>query len=280
MLAFFSIPNPKNNEEFAKNRYLMFLNSQLCEIANKSLIETIIDLSLKNNEIHFELKKLLVCYFDEIGDVEVEKEDSTIELLLQLMSIKLKSLQVDEIFRLMVRYWINKENSEINQKLVKVLPHIELLFMIANGEVDKFIKLYHEKMQEFEKFSKINENSVEDAFRRFNFDILCCAIKNNQRKVIDFIITIDSFENFNTTLPETINVEKIHHYTALKLIKQRNQINLDNFPNSWVTCGVLKDFLDSKVSDYNQQFIEIDLRFLGVAADRGGHGEIVSFSLI
>ncbi|KAG5676494.1 hypothetical protein PVAND_006325 [Polypedilum vanderplanki] len=273
LISFLSIPLAKSPDKYSRKCYLMFLNTQFCEITKKSLIENLVEL-MKNHKDSLIVKKLLIFYFDEVGEVDISNDDTVVKLLLSLMKSGQKSLEVDETLRIMIGYWKNIEKLELKQEILKILPHFELLFLVKEGKFKEFTNIYNLKMQGFENFAKSLTQDVENSIRIFNFTLLKIAIKNNQKEIINFIFDIDLFEDFETFLSESIEVKEIHNHTVLELIKRRNNINLRNFPENWLTFDVLKSFLDSKLIDYNQQFIEMDFRFLEKNFEKGNNREL------
>ncbi|KAG5673948.1 hypothetical protein PVAND_003946 [Polypedilum vanderplanki] len=263
LITFLSFASDKNLRKYSEKNFLVLFSAQLCDrIENQTLIEKIIKLmkNPENNSYLKKLRKVLFIYLEEVGNIRIKNEDSLIENLLSME----KSIEIDEILRYIFSYWTNKKQSisELREKILNLYPHFKLLFLIADDEIETFLNIYHEEIQNFKPFTKDLKKHVKSSIRILNFNLLFIAIKTNRKKIIEFLLQIDSFEDFDTFLPDSKNVNEIHHFTASELMKNRNNINLMNFPDKWVTYKVLKKFLDTKISDFDEEFIELDSRFL------------------
>jgi hypothetical protein len=276
-LAFLSIANSRSEKMFFKKQkqYMMFFSAKMCAHENyqKCFIEYLLNLVhiSADDEILNSYRKHLMNYLEEVGDVSLASNDSIIEKLINASKDdpvdEEELVEYDRILRCMMIYWKSDGAHYKNYKkqIIGQLPSHELLFFIIEGNYENFFKHFETRIKELSEdlTKRYGAEKVDnDALESFYFDILYLAMKKNQMRIVDFILRRNVFSEMCTYIPDNIEVEEIHYFTAETLMQRRNNIVVSNFPKSWFTVEVLKKFLDSKIGSINREYSEIDLSFM------------------
>jgi hypothetical protein len=265
LLAFLSIPNTKNESRISRKQkqYMKFFNAQMTTHNGKCLVSRCIELIMSDQFDTFRLfRPHLMNYFEEVGDVKIDARDKIIDELIEKLrhkaTTKQQWLELNSIVRLMVSYWRDggRHYRRSKERIIDFCSPFRLTFDLAEENFDDFFRFFETKTKEVAKAKG------RHFMRDFLFDLFNLAIRKRQKKAIETIIESSFFENFEAYQPENINACEIHHFTALKLLREGKEGTLQHFPDEWFTIGVIKEFLDSVVSVYNQQYVEMDLSLM------------------
>lgn len=167
----------------------------------------------------------------------------------------------------MIVYWQphGKIYEEYKENLLKISPFYKLMFLIIEKKSNEFCRNFQSIMNDLEESYKTRYNNLRDCEKYSSnmlFIMLLAAIKTNQRCIIDFIFSYDTFETIEFEFSENIIPKEIHYYTALKLLKHKHEIGRGKIPREWLSREVIEEFFDSKINYYNQDFLEIEYSFL------------------
>ncbi|KAG5667832.1 hypothetical protein PVAND_015801 [Polypedilum vanderplanki] len=273
-IYFLLLPNSCTQKKIStyQKLYMMLINAQMCAHENETcFIEFCTNAMMKFEEHAEKLKKLLVNYLEELGEVKIQDDDEIIEKMIKMsrddQMIGSNLLIIDRNLRLMITHWTETDKFiEYKEMIIEKLPYYELLFNLIENEDENFLEHYTSHMQKlklifFDRY-KIPKEKFENSIRNFNFDIFTLALRKNNCKVIDDMINIDSFLNFKTYLPENFKVGETERHAALEIMRERNKFILDNFPTEWTSIDVMEKFLNKKVRKFNEKYIEMDLGFM------------------
>jgi hypothetical protein len=143
-----------------------------------------------------------------------------------------------------------------------------MLLDIVEGREDLFVEKFPSFkaiLPEFYKKRYFDVSFYATYTMSFMENFLNAAIKNNRRKVIDLVLSYESFDVAEISFPETIEVDSTYNYVALKMLENGGRIAAaadKGIPPTWITPKVMNDFLDSRISYSRHELIEIDCSFM------------------
>jgi hypothetical protein len=268
--AFLSIPNSKSKQKLSKKQkhYMKFFNAQMCGREGRCFIEFFMELvESEKSYLVDDLKVHMMYYFEEIGDVEIETKDEIIESLIDTVFESMSGVKEQSglaqyteyirTLRFMIMFWqpTGEHYEHYKKRIVEMLPSHELFFWIVEGKYDDFFQHFEKKVDELKIKSRLYTEE-------FYFDLFYLALRKEQKKIINFIVKRYSFGETDTYFPDNIKVTKIHRYAAMKLMHHGDRFVKSNFPREWFTIDLLIEFLDSRVTVYNQDYNEMNLKFI------------------
>lgn len=278
MVAFLNLPMYHKTEEFNKPKYYMVMqNSQIYSLTGKSLLEYQIDIFLGMEELEYNVDLFVrnIYLLEEIGTIDEIQSDEVIDYFLKLMGktdqYAHELFEIDDLLGIMVIYWTPRKGQYENykQKMIQINPFFDILFMTIEKKYDEFVECFSSKFDELEDVYEtrydvsVTQKDTDDHLyelysSNFMFILFLAAIRTNQHMLIDFIFKNDWFVTINFGFPENVKTSEIHYYAALNLLKHRHELGRANIPEDWLTHEVLDDFLDSRISYRDKDYIEID----------------------
>lgn len=278
MTTFLNLPMYHKTEDFNRPKYYMVMqNSQIYSLVGKSLLEYQIDIYIGIEELEegVDLFVRNVYLLEEIGTIDEIQSDEVIDHFLKLMGktdqYADELFEIDDLLGIMVIYWTPHEGQYDNYKwkLIQINPFFDILFMTIEKKHDEFMEWFSSKFDELEDVYEtrydvsVRQRESDDHLyelysSNFMFILFLAAIRTKQHKLIDFIFKNDWFVTINFGFPENVKTSEIHYYAALNLLKHRHELGRANIPEDWLTHEVLDDFLDSRISYRDKDYIEID----------------------
>ncbi|KAL7026859.1 hypothetical protein ACKWTF_005204 [Chironomus riparius] len=278
MVAFLNLPMNHKTEDFNRPKYYMVMqNSQIYSLTEKSLLEYQIDIFLGMEELELGVDLFVrnIYLLEEIGTIDEIQSDEVIDYFLKLMEktdqYAHELFEIDDLLGIMIIYWTpyKGQYEYYKQKMIQINSFFDILFMTIEKKYDEFLDSFSSKFDELEDVYEtrydvsVTQRDTEDHLyelysSNFMFILFLAAIRTNQHKLIDFIFKNDWFVTINFGFPENVKTSEIHYYAALNLLKHRHELGRANIPEDWLTHEVLDDFLDSRISYRDKDYIEID----------------------
>jgi len=254
----------------ALKHFLVLKNSLLFSLSGKSLFEYYSDVNYcKDLDPKLNFFERIAYLLEEIGQVDQFKAKSLVNFLLKKIESPVNDLKVvDFLFGYMIAYWNPQSDfAQLGKKaLIQKSPFYELLFMILEERSNEFIQEFSIKINQFEMLSKARYNLIDQKDKYITLKFICilvvAAIRTNQHKAINCIISNNSLAMSHFYFTENMEVTEIHKEIALILLKQNHQLGGTCFPRKWLTGDILNEFFNSRIKQFNEEFIEIDYGFM------------------
>lgn len=289
--------NSAHKVEFKRHRnYMQALNNLYYSITEKTILDFYLEVSMDDHSGDEEDYQGLLCrhiihLLEEIGIINKVTRDPFIEKLIHLAEdeyfyekvvrresrLKVQTFgdrrkekfHIDDLLGRMIVYWkpSNDEKTKGNfystykRKLMSISPFYELVFNIIEHRGKLFKNNFRSKIHKLEMFYEGRYNDISNSeyhTSSLTFIMLLAAIQSNERGIINFIFDQDIFETIKFEFPSNMEVDHVHHFTALMLLKHGYELGKESIPREWMTPSVLNGFLDTQVKYYNQELVEID----------------------
>lgn len=278
VVAFLMLPSYHKSDNFKRPKYYMVMhNSQIFSLTGKCLLEYQIDIFLGIEELEHDVDLFvrIIYMLEEIGQIDEIQNDEVINYFLDLMykteKYSHELFEIDDLLGIMVIYWNPHKGDydKYKQILITINPFFDLLFMTIEKQYDEFISKFPSKFDELEEayetrydVSVIQKDRDDHQYElyssNFMFILFLAAIRTEQHKMIDFIFKNDWFVTINFGFPDNVKAGEIHYYAALNLLKHGHELGRANIPEDWLTREVLEEFLNSRISYRDEDYIEVD----------------------
>lgn len=267
LISFMSLQTCQKTFSSISPKYFLVLeNSLLFSLYGKSLLEYYLDVATSCKDLNPKLNffERIAYLLQEIGQVDKFKAKSLVNFLLKRIESSENDLKVvDFLLGYMIAYWnpFTDFAQSFKKPLIQKSPFFELLFMILEQRSDEFIQEFSIKIHQFEMLSKVRYNLKEQKDKsitlKFISILVLAAIRTNQHKVINCILSNSSLAMSHFYFTENMEVTEIHKQIALILLKQNHQLG-----GTWLTGDILIEFFDSRIKQFNEELIEIDYGFM------------------
>lgn len=269
---------PKYSKEptftFGKKKYfLTLLNQQFLHIQGVTIYEqylnNVFDGEKTNFLIIFNLLEEKKFFLDILNDDSVQfkkLKDFAVSEKVSSENCE-KMFEVDDLVGNIIAYCSKDDRSytTIKAELEKVGIVYKMLFIILEHRENEFEQSFDDfKLKISDFYQNRYKNLRKSSYYTSNFMLmfLIAAMKHNQRKVVDLILSHETFNTVILRFPENIDTGSIYNYVALKMLQNGHCIGKNQIPSCWITPKVMNDFLDSQVVYRGHNLVELNSGFM------------------
>lgn len=257
----------------SKKSYYTFMKMQdhiLLKATNKTLFQHYYEVCENGTEEQaYDFFIAIFSLLEEISRIEdIESEDcyevqyffSMLEVADKKETTILLRKFIDYHLGFIVAYLPTKPRKFNN--LVKTNPVFETIFDVIEGREEEFLNTFSRRTLELEQLCKDRYGDTQE-ISSIMFIWLWTAVLNGREKIIDRLIEYNvAFNTRKLKFPSNVRSTETCQYLGRKLLEHGHDIGKDELPKTWFPPLKFQDFLNSRISYQNTEYVELDCNFL------------------
>lgn len=234
-----------------KKYFLILKNKQYKEKTGQTLFQKFYSVQDQQNKpICLSIMEKLLKEMKQIDDIKVE---TSIDEVLEIGD----EIYRNGMFNLLMTYWPmnSRDYDQYKAILSDISPYYKLIFMLKERDESEFEKLFQEyldtmKQKHGDQIASIVQNDCNS--------LLEFALNYGQCKAIDIMINCDLVDANKVVVNSDLSTmeSKDAHFFMARLLEKGYYVGNRGNTSDWITSQVLNDFLDSRVSENGELFLE------------------------